>query len=156
MRSPTTNRHWREFSSTQALLVASGRRDPTVLAVLTTESFFRRRLERMLEYISWFILDCFNCSRADTISVGISQVQVRHWRKAKIVGDATSRFAMISKFCNPLMCYDACRAALGEELIESRNEKAIALEYTGHTTSYHISVLGEFLRLSLANVEKEG
>jgi len=141
---PETNKHWKKFSSTAAFLVASGRRDPTVIALLATESFFRPFMHRTFESFYWYIMDFVSPKKSKYISVGISQVQVRHWRAAGIISHKTSKISAFMKFYNPLLNYDACRYVLDTTDGNCEEPEAILHVYTGRTTGYHISIFRHF------------
>lgn len=63
-------------------LTSSQRTDHDVIAIMMTESHFRGSGFRLLEYMAFRILRAINHRRADTISLGVGQVQARHWRTA--------------------------------------------------------------------------
>jgi hypothetical protein len=133
------------------MLRARGRRDPIVLALLATESFFRPTVWRTFEYFVWAALDSLRFPRANFISVGLSQVQVRHWRRANIISDTTPRLLAIYRFSNPLLSYDACLEFLNEVEVYPKSAAEIAVCYSGRTTQYHVQVLNIFL--NFANLE---
>jgi hypothetical protein len=61
-------------------LLQSERRDLDVIAIVLTETFFRPKQIRLLEFLSFKILSFLGCSRANIVSLGMGQVQARHWR----------------------------------------------------------------------------
>ena len=140
-----TNKHWEMFSSTVAFLISHNRRDPLVLALLAAESFFRPTIHLFFESIYWILMDMFNSNRADYISVGISQVQIRHWRAAGIISCSTSRFSSLLKIYNPLLNYDACKSLIGTTNYSVDHQDKILDFYTGKTTRYHKLVFNNFL-----------
>ena len=149
MRYQETNKHWSGFSSTVALLLANGRRDPVVIALMATESFFRPALHRGLEGLYWFALDIIAPAKAKYISVGISQVQVRHWQTEGILSHSTSRLSSLFKFYNPLINYDVCIRFLDIFDIQHEQAEKLMQKYTGKTTKYHINVFEHFLKATL-------
>lgn len=148
MYSAEISKHWRAFSSNVALLQASGRRNRTILAVLATESFFRPAGVRCIEMAAWVCLTLVGTRRAETISVGLAQAQVRHWRSAALIDSTTNPLFAIAKFCDPRANYDACLAVLRPILSTVPTAKIIALLYTGKTTDFHVRVLSDFLELA--------
>ena len=140
-----TNKYWKKFSSTVALLAASGRKEPIVIALLATESFFRPSIHRTFESFYWYIMDFVSPKKSEYISVGISQVQVRHWRAAGIISRKTSKVSALMKFYNPLLNYDACRYVVNTTDGNHEEPEAILHVYTGQTTDYHISIFKQFL-----------
>lgn len=149
MQYQETNKHWGEFSSIVHLLLESGRRDSVVIALMATESFFRPILHRILEGLYWFVMDIFFLEKAKYISMGISQVQVRHWHTAGIISCSTSRVAKLIKFYNPLLNYDACKSFVDIADIRYEQTEIILHKYTGKTTRYHFSIFEHFLNRSL-------
>ena len=146
MQYQETNKHWNTFSSTIRLLLASGRNDSVVITIMATESFFRPEPYRILEGIFWFFMDIFSPEKAKYISVGISQVQIRHWQEAGIISNSTSRFSVLSKIYNPLINYDICKVFLDKADIRHRQAEKLLRIYTGRTTGYHISIFEHFYR----------
>jgi hypothetical protein len=61
-------------------ILMSGRRDIDAIAILLTEAFFRDSQIRIYELIIFKIFKYIYCSRANLISLGMAQVQARHWR----------------------------------------------------------------------------
>ena len=150
MLHPETNKHWYNFCSTAALLVSNGRRDPLVLALLATESFFRPSTHRAFEAVYWLIMNFISPKRSEFISVGISQVQVRHWQVAGIIPRTTSVVSTLMKLYNPLLNYDACRYVISTESRNHEEPEEILRAYTGQATGYHISVFRRFLERAMS------
>jgi hypothetical protein len=144
-----TNKHWLKYASTVAVLFANDRRDAVVIAILATESFFRPLSHRFIEVLYWFLMDIISPEKANYISVGISQVQVRHWKEAGAVSIATSRITALLKFHNPLINYDVCKYFIDKSNINCNVTENILREYTGKTTKYHGLVFKHFLQASL-------
>ncbi|MFH1008954.1 MAG: hypothetical protein V1800_15885 [Candidatus Latescibacterota bacterium] len=143
-----TKKHWSEYTSTVALLLANGRRDAVVIATMATESFFRPALHRSIESLYWFALDIIAPEKAKYISVGISQVQVRHWKETGVISCSVSRISTLFKFHNPLINYDVCTSFIGKASIRHESTENILREYTGKTTRYHALVFAHFLKAS--------
>lgn len=61
-------------------ILKSGRNDLDAIAIVLTEAFFRGRKIRILEFLIFKIFKYLRYSRANTISLGMAQVQARHWR----------------------------------------------------------------------------
>jgi hypothetical protein len=144
-----TNKHWRKYISTVALFLASDRRDAVIIATLATESFFRPLLHRSIESLYWLLMDIISPKKAKYISVGISQVQVRHWKETGIISSTTSRISALFKFHNPLINYDVCRSFIDKSNINCKTPENILRKYTGKTTKYHALVFEHFLQASL-------
>lgn len=132
--------HWKKLYPMLHHLIATGRKDPAVLAILFTESFFRDSIARSIEYVAWLFLVAVGHRRADSISVGLAQIQVRHWVH---FGYGRSWWSLLH-FTDPIANYDVC-AALVDEVRESGDHRALLARYTGKTTVYHHKVYGQFL-----------
>jgi hypothetical protein len=136
------------------------RRCPWIYAVLLAEDQFRPRPLRLLEYLAWSVLWPVSPRRASRISVGIAQVQVRHWATFGFmdtpVPTPKNIFAAMSLEAN----YDVAQAYLRDRLRnEHWNARRIAACYVGEARSYHVRTLEEAYRvardvLSLANISQ--
>lgn len=145
MHYQETNKHWCKFVGTIKLLHKQGKNDTTVIAVLATESFFRPTLHRTFEYLYWLLLDSISIEKTKYISVGISQVQVRHWLESKLISSSTNQISTIMKFSNPFLNYDVCQYFLSKYQLNGNSGKEIMKIYTGKTTRYHINIYNHFL-----------
>lgn len=149
MHYQETSKHWNEFIKTVVLLQNSNRKNPTILAILATESFFRPVQYRIFEYLYWSLLEILGSAKAKYISVGISQVQVRHWLRAGLVFSSANQISTIIKFQDPILNYDACKYFLEENDLNGGSGKDIMKIYTGKTTRYHVNIYSHFLSNSL-------
>ncbi len=61
-------------------LLKSSRDDFDAIAIVLTEAFFRSKQIRLIEYICFQIFKHISRSRANIFSLGMAQVQARHWR----------------------------------------------------------------------------
>lgn len=148
-----TSKHWDEFSGIRAALAASGRCEPKILALLATETYFRSTIHRVLEYLYWIVIDAINPARADFISLGISQAQVHHWRRAGIVSQTSLRISTLARFWNPFLNYDVCNFVLSTNMVNTENMAVILRAYTGRVTRYHLSVFAFFFQKARRDVE---
>ncbi len=81
-------------------LWATGRQDLDVIAILMTESHFRSPGFRIFEFACYSFLRLIRSPRANTISLGLGQVQARHWTlppKWSSVGSAEVAYDLISE-----------------------------------------------------------
>jgi hypothetical protein len=81
-------------------LWATGRQDLDVIAILMTESHFRSSGFRIFEFTCYSLLRLIRSPRANTISLGLGQVQARHWPlppKWSSVGSAEVAYDLISE-----------------------------------------------------------
>ena len=130
---------WRE---TFSILVASGRSDSHVLALIGTELFFKDSVQRALEYAAWALLSLLWPDRAERVSIGISQVQVRHWRNAGLISSSGPRLSTIALFLDPKANYDSAAAYLRMNGVTRHSTlREIARTYRGEVRTYHMKVL---------------
>ena len=76
---PKSKRHLERWARIVPELFKSGRTDPEIVGILMTESFFRGPAWRLLEFLVYNLLVLIRRPRAKSISLGIAQVQARHW-----------------------------------------------------------------------------
>jgi hypothetical protein len=93
-------RHYVQFKPKLDRLIHSQRDDPFVLAIMATETYFRSRAQRFLEYFVWIILKSLNRERAKYLSVGRAQVQVRHWINFGYIHKKRTTLTSIRTFVN--------------------------------------------------------
>lgn len=113
-------------------LWSSGRRDLDVIAILMTESYFRSASFRILEFVCYYLLKFIGISRADTISLGIGQVQARHWT-------LRPTFSSINSF---ELAYDLVASFMPESASNLRAKVAI---HVGEVRGYYMRVAEKFL-----------
>jgi hypothetical protein len=148
VRFQETNKHWLQYFSVISLLLASGRKNQVIIALMATESFFRPKLHRLAEVFCWLVLDILHSERSKYISVGISQVQVRHWHSAGIISGSDSRVSIMLKFFSPFQNYDMCKYFIEMSGIQYGRTESIVYAYSGKTTKYHSLIFKHFLNLS--------
>lgn len=137
-------KHLSHFMPLLAYFYANDRKEISILAVLATESFFRPFFHRYMEYLYWFINDIFGTAKTDFISVGIAQIQIRHWKTLGIISSNESRFSKLLKFINPLINYDLCKKYLSDQKTNIQTDEKLLKIYTGNTTNYHAFVFKYF------------
>jgi len=138
-----TSEHWKKFVPTLACLCASRRDDPTNLALLATESFFRDRVDRLLELLGWALLELMGSPKAAFVSVGIAQLQARHWSREK--GVAFVRvLRQLSVFTDPFSNYDECLGFVRRTQSVPQPGLSLLRYYSGRVTRYHLAVYGDF------------
>ena len=139
--------HWRGFRPLAVKLAVGGRTNQSVLALLATESFFRDRIDRMLELASWAFLDMMGAPAAMRISVGLAQVQVRHWRR--VSGSRPWRtIRALRTFSDPRANYDACRDFVASQGMLAAGPIEVLGCYTGRVTRHHLEVFEANRRLA--------
>lgn len=133
--------HINKFAPLIVSLINSGRSNPYVLAMLITECYFRNSFHRTLEYLAWILLYKLCPSRELKLSVGLAQVQVRHWINLKFIGSSQPSFSTLQKALNPYVNYDICLAYLEDSLKEGASLGELALIYRGRVGQHHYKVL---------------
>lgn len=86
-------------------LLNAGYGRPDIIALLLVETYFRPTWKRFLEYAVLPILRLVANDRAEHLSVGLAQLQLRHWHRV-------AKNLTLRDFENPITNYEACRAHL--------------------------------------------
>jgi hypothetical protein len=122
-------------------LLSDGYADPLPLAVIDTEMTFRTRRQRLWELAGWCILAPLACQVADMISVGIAQVQVRHWRRFGMIRPR-DHLTAIARFLDPLSNYHMCTKILDELATAERSDMVhVARAYVGMAFPLYVARL---------------
>jgi hypothetical protein len=115
---------------------------PWVVAVLVTEDTFRSAERRLIEYAAWPLLFILWPGRAERLSVGIAQIQLRHWVSMGLLPSCTPSIAslrtVMSEFANYTAADTYLRARLG---LDGWSARKIAAAYVGEARAYHVRVL---------------
>jgi len=112
-------------------LWASGRRDLDVIAILMAESHFRSSSFRVFEFFCYSVLRLIRCPRANTISLGIGQVQARRW----------SMEPTWSSLNSADVAYDLISASMPERATSLRAKVAI---HVGEVRGFYMAVTESF------------
>lgn len=122
------------------------RQDPLVLGVIGAEIEVRPASARLAEYAAWFALTLIKPSRLPLLSVGIAQVQLRHWKALGFLSSCSfsvhSFLTVTDADCN----YDIC-----ERLLEGvvRTPEAAAREYVGKVRPHYLKLVRQNMKLAL-------
>jgi len=134
--------HIAKMSPIIIYLVRSGRFNTYVLSLLATETFFRDRLQRMLEFFAWIVLSIFWPSRVSTLSIGVAQVQIRHWISLGFLQSPRPHIRSLMTVLDPKVNYDVCHAYLRKhEVDQTSNMQDIALIYRGAARGHYTLAL---------------
>lgn len=124
-----------------AHLRAGGRRDPLVLALLAVETFQRPRRERTGEYAAWAVLSRVAPQRVQRLSVGIAQVQLRHWVRLGPLDSSLFSVRNLRAVRSPGCNYDVCAAYLRDALPgDSRALSDVVRAYTGGQSPRYLAL----------------
>src|SRR5688500_13239345 len=147
MTNPTVTNielHWIKRRWTVARLINSGRRDPTIMSVLLTESYFRPPVWRGLEYLAWLMLRKLVPARAARLTLGLAQVSFKAWKAHRPLenwGVLTS----LKHFSSLEDNYDVCDDYLrGYGPPDSLSNRRVAALYVGEARKYYIDVMAAF------------
>jgi len=84
-RVPRFERHLQRVKRRMQGLALSGAGEINVLAILAVESFYRPRIARALEYVTWALLSALSSTRVATLTVGMSQAQLCYWEELGLI-----------------------------------------------------------------------
>ena len=119
------SRKWVE----QLLDARNGR--PDVIALLLVETYFRPTWVRKLEYALMPILRRVAADRYSRLTVGMAQLQLRHWQRF-------ARNLSPRDFEDPITNYEACRTYLAWHGVELETEPTeLTSRYTGSFETFY-------------------
>jgi len=127
-------------------LIQSGRTDLNVIALILCESYFRKDVDRFIEYCAMPVLFFINKKRFERLSIGIGQIQIRHWIKIK---QPQSPFSIksYSSYFSILENYDVLKELIQSNLDKGYNDSKLIAFHTGETRKYHFSLFQELKTL---------
>lgn len=111
--------HLSKFAPEIGRLFTSGRKNPDIIAILITESFFRPSLQLFVELVFFNLCKVAGLRRAQNVSLGRGQIQAKHWNK---------KITLASVFCLKT-AYDNVNAIWSAHGIE---EKPLAKKIAFH------------------------
>jgi len=135
--SKIANRHIIKHVSLLVLLKSKKRDNPRIMTLILCEIYFTNFFKRQLEYVAWILLTLINSKRRLRLSIGIGQVQVKHWIDHEFISDEIL-FQNLKQIINPLVNYD-----LVKEIVESElNYGSIKLlsKFRGEARLYHLKL----------------
>lgn len=140
--------HFKRFlASVEDVHVGKDRWHPWALAMLATETFFRRAEMRSLEYLVWPVLYVVRRRRVSTLSVGLSQVQLRHWVRLGFLSSELPTLESYRRVMSLELNHDVALSYLQQHLAgEPWSTKAVARCYVGEARAYYVSVLDQAYR----------
>lgn len=137
-------RHWRATRPLVARLRASGRSNSVVLSVVLTEMLFRDATHRLYEYAAWLVLSALGSRRVGTLSVGIAQVQLKHWTQHGKLPSTQFSLRSLGIVATPEQNYDVCRGYLESAGILRGTWRQITAAYRGEARGFHTATLAWF------------
>jgi len=121
---------------------------PYVLAIINTEMFFRSSKHRFVEYLAWIFLWLIQSKRVSTLSIGIAQIQIRHWKDLGFITSYKPTLSNILTILNYKLNYNACQKYIDKFNIDNPSTQKIAKIYNGKPRKYYCSILEKSLVLS--------
>lgn len=116
--------------------------DPWVVAVIATESSFRTAGRRMCELVAWIVLHWAWRTRVEKLSVGLAQVQLRHWVRLGVLTDLRPSLKSFQTVTSLSANYHVVDAYLEAALTAAHwNEQSITLAYVGRAKGFYAKVL---------------
>jgi len=125
------------------LFFKTGRADSTIIATILSEMYFSPPKKRLLEYCMWLICSIIYPKRLNSLSLGISQIQLRHWTMHGLLKCHRPRLASFFILLNPLLNYDMTNMHLGN--CDKAPTKLLGA-YRGEARTYHLRVYSYFLQ----------
>ena len=123
-------------------LINSDRTDLNIIALILCESHFRKKTDRFVEYCVMPILFFINKSRFDSLSIGIGQIQLRHWIKINKKESPISIKSYLSYF-SVIENYDILKELIQLNLENEYNDSKLIAFHTGETRKYHFRLFQE-------------
>ena len=118
------------------------RKNPNIIALMLCELHFSSPFKRWLEYSAWCFLTLIKSQKRYYISVGISQIQIRHWIEHKFISDKAN-FKNLVQFFKTNRNYDLMESLfISYDFKELSNSNVIAI-YRGEARAYHLSLFVE-------------
>lgn len=140
------HKHFLNNISLITILRSHKRVNPEFIAIILTESLFASTAKRLIEYLAWFILTLLNSSRRYTLSVGISQVQIRYWLQYGFIDNKPS-IKNLYIFLDPISNYDIVERFILEKVEDSTDKSKLLATFRGETRKYHLLVFTSQFKL---------
>ncbi|MGB1218291.1 MAG: hypothetical protein ACPG4W_00785 [Flavobacteriales bacterium] len=123
-------------------LIHSGRADLNIIALILCESHFRKRVDRIIEYLAMPILLFVSKKRFYRLSIGIGQIQLRHWKKINTGYSPISIYSYFTYF-SVQKNYDILKELINMNLSKGYTDSKLIAFHTGETRNYHFALFQE-------------
>ncbi|MCJ8165253.1 hypothetical protein MKJ04_10395 [Pontibacter sp. E15-1] len=123
-------------------LIENGRTDLNVIALILCESYFRKTTDRLVEYLAMPFLYLLNKKRFESLSIGVGQIQLKHWIKVKKIQSPLSLNAYSSYF-SVIENYDLLNELIKQNLGSRYNDSKLIAFHTGETRKFHFNLFQE-------------
>ncbi|HZK71953.1 MAG TPA: hypothetical protein VFD03_10645 [Clostridia bacterium] len=135
-------KHFLNMSNDIKFLIKSNRINPYVHVIMITESFFRNKPRMIGEVIFWYWCTLFFPRRVASISIGICQMQIRHWISLGFFKGDKPTIAKIIMLFDVISNYDVCFSYLNSnDILESESLITIGTYYRGRIGNYYYNTL---------------
>jgi len=121
---------------------------PYVLSIINTEMFFRSSKDRTLEYFAWILLWLIQSKRISTLSIGVAQIQMKHWKNLGFISSYKPTLSNVLIILNYKINYRACEKYIETFDINKLSTVEIANIYNGTPRKYYCSILDRSFILS--------
>lgn len=116
--------------------------DNAVASLMSTEMYFRGEFHRFMEYVGWIIYWLLRPYKLNGLSVGLAQIQLRHWYSFGFIRSLSPTWAHFRIITDPTANYAACKKYLLEKGYRADlTTNDLALLYTGKARNYYVSIL---------------
>lgn len=149
--------HLRRLEPVFQALRASGRTDRLVLGILAVEGFLRPAPQRAGEYLLWIACSVRPAPRCDLLSVGLSQVQLRHWAALGALPGTSYSRSSLAIVMSASANYDVCRdyLALHADNTATAPLADLVKHYTGGRSRRYLRLLVTALSAIDAEADRE-
>jgi len=143
-REARFRRHLRRLQPVLERLRAGGRSERNVLAILAVESFYRPRLLRALEYVTWAAISVVAPAAARRISVGMAQLQLANWVTVGMIDSTRFSRERLRRVRSAEASFDACRRYLNaRDALDERDAAALSRAYAGGERRHFAAMLDQ-------------
>lgn len=127
-------------------LIQSGRTDLNVISLILCETYFRKNTDRLIEYVAMPFLLLINQNRFNRLSIGIGQIQLRHWMRIKHIKKPISIKSYLV-YLSVLQNYDVIKVLIQSNLDQGNNDSKLIAVHTGETRKFHYDLFSEIKKL---------
>lgn len=120
-------------------LKSSNRNDINIISLILCELHFSSKYKRVVEYFYWAFLYLLCAERVEFISVGVGQIQIRHWIRFEFIKN-DKMFSSLKNFQNTRLNYDLILKIFDEFDLKKLNDNQIIAIYRGEVRSYHLNL----------------
>jgi hypothetical protein len=139
--------------TTLSILKTQKRDNPNIIALMLCELYFSSPGKRAIEYLAWLFFTLIKSNKRYSISVGVSQIQTRHWLSHKFIS-ASGSLKNIFAFLNIISNYDLIEILFKDYDLKSIDNSRLLAIYRGETRSYHLTLFNTLKRTLTNNISE--